>query len=415
VFRYLRPATGGRCVEEQLRALDTHDLGAFSEHALSTLLQHATTHNRYYRQFATNETLRLADFPVLTKEIIQREFEALRSPSTARTFLNSSGGSTGAPQTFLQDEHFASWTATTTRFYFKRFLGIDEDYVKKVVLWGSERDTFKQRDWKARTRNWLTNTLFLNSFLIPEESWKLYVRRINSFKPYFIRGYASSLYELASAVERYDLQIHQPSFVCSSAEMLHGFMRQKIEDVFGCKAFDFYGSREVGPVAAECRGGSRHIFSFNNWVEVTSAGEILITNLHNYSMPLIRYAIGDTGEFGRHPCVCGSTLPYFTRLTGRVSDHFINGDGGLIHGEYFTHLFYHRTWVQTFQVNQVSLTEIQILVVRRGEAPSTEMEDIEAKIRLVMSQACKVTWRFVDEIEKTPQGKHLFTRSLVER
>jgi hypothetical protein len=66
-------------------------------------------------------------------------------------------------------------------------------------------------------------------------------------------------------------------------------------------------------------------------------------------------------------------------------------------------------------VNQVSLTEIQILVVRRGEAPSTEMEDIEAKIRLVMSQACKVTWRFVDEIEKTPQGKHLFTRSLVER
>lgn len=414
LYRYLRSASGTRGVERQLSAVETTDVEAYSRQALGRLLAHAAEGNRYYARFAANGTLRLEDLPVLTKSTIRREFEALQSPRPgARTFFNSSGGSTGAPQTFLQDRHFASWTETTVKYYFRAFHGIDHDRVRKVVLWGSEREIFQQRERKAQVVNWLTNTLFLNSFRAGDDEWLRYVDRINAFRPYFIRGYASSLYELAKFIEQRELRIHPPRFVYSSAEMLRPFMREQIERVFGSKVYDFYGSREVGAIAGECHEGSRHVFTFNNWVESAPTGELLVTNLHNYSMPLIRYEIGDTGRLASRPCGCGSTLPHLADLTGRVTDHFVRSDGAVVHGEYFTHLFYERPWVAGFQANQLAPTEVEFLIVRDGAEPQEELDEIAAKVRLAMGDDCSVTWKFVEEIPKTEHGKHLFTRSLV--
>jgi phenylacetate-CoA ligase len=416
LYQYWRSASGIRGVERCVRLLEQSDLDEYATTALESLLAYAAEHNKYYGRFAANGKLRLSDLPVLTKATIREEFDALSSPPPgARVFQNSSGGSTGRPQSFLQDLEFASWTETTLQYYFRTFHGIDQDHVKKAVLWGSEREIFQQRERKAQLQNWLTNTLFLNTFHVSDDEWKRYVERINAFEPYFIRGYAGSLYELAKAIEAYDLPIHRPRFLYSAAEMLRDFMREKIEHVFGCKVHDFYGSREVGAIAGECSHGRRHVFTFNNWLEVGLDGEILVTNLHNYSMPLIRYAIGDLGALATESCPCGSTLPHLSELRGRVSDHFIRADGGVVHGEYFTHLFYERPWVRAFQANQLTPTSIELLIVKDTDEPSEELEEIEQKIRLVMGDRCAVAWRFVDRIPKTEHGKHLFTRSLVRR
>ena len=143
-------------------------------------------------------------------------------------------------------------------------------------------------------------------------------------------------------------------------------------------------------------------------------GRITITNLHNYSFPMIRYDIGDCGAIHFDECPCGSSLPVLEKLTGRVTDHFLLRNGGLVHGEYFTHLFYFRDWVEQFQVDQVDYNRIRILVVVDAPVNDHDVDDINAKIRLVMGKDCALEWQFVDSIEKTPQGKYLFTRCLVE-
>jgi phenylacetate-CoA ligase len=165
-----------------------------------------------------------------------------------------------------------------------------------------------------------------------------------------------------------------------------------------------------------------HIFEFNNLVEVVDAagnavnpgeeGRLIITTLHNYSMPLIRYDIGDTAIAGT-TCDCGSTLPTLERVTGRVSDHFLTSTGDIVHGEYFTHLFYFRDWVEEFQVLQTDVDRIEIYYVSSRDPDATDVADIDAKIRLVMGQTCHVEWLRVDEVPRTPQGKTLYTRSLV--
>ncbi|MFA5842597.1 MAG: phenylacetate--CoA ligase family protein [Candidatus Gracilibacteria bacterium] len=397
---------------------------------LPEILEHTVRHVPFYQNLLGKNDPRkilLENFPILTKNLLRKEWHSFKSTLKKRpgTCLNSSGGATGIPQTFIQDREFYEWGLATSAFYFRQFLKIDEAKVSKVMLWGSERDLFKQNNFQIHFANWCTQLTAFNSFKMSPKEWEHCLDTINTRRPYFIKGYAGSLYELACFIESQKRLVWKPHFIYAAAETLHLFMREKIEKVFKTKVYDFYGSREVGTMAGECHLGAKHIFTFNNFLEVVNAdnqpvkvgeeGRILVTTLHNYSMPLIRYEIGDTAILGES-CPCGNSLPTLERITGRTTDHFKNKKGDIIHGEYFTHLFYFREWVKTFQVLQEKLDKITLFVVlnpiNHGPTP-TETQDIEGKIRLVMGGDCMLTWSYVSEVPKTPQGKHLFTRSLI--
>jgi phenylacetate-CoA ligase len=427
LYSLLRFAARGSDVEEYRELINRHPAAELRNDLLIRLLRFCQEQNPYYRAVLAGKTITVdtfAELPVLTKALIGTRFDDLRSDGLKiKTYLNSSGGSTGLPVTLLQDSEYANWSGACEAQYFREFLNVAPHRVKKVVLWGSERDTFGQRNLRATLSNWLSNTVFLNTFDISRRDLLEYVERINECRPHFIKGYAGSLYEISRVINSHKLTVHSPKFVCSSAEMLRDFMRREIEQAFNAKVYDFYGSREVGPIAGECGHGRKHIFVYNNIVETVDddgntlnnglVGRILVTNLHNYSMPLLRYDIGDTGSMSDVPCPCGSDLPYLVELKGRITDHFKTKDGSLVHGEYFTHLFYFRPWVAEFQVNQLELDHIQICIVKNLPPDDADIRDIESKIRLVMGDDCKLTWEYLECIPRTAQGKHLFTRSLV--
>jgi len=364
--------------------------------------------------------------PLLTKRDIREHGEELISKdiTTRKWYYNSSGGSTGEPVRFIQDDLLDKWCEASKRIYYENIIGIDELAVKKIMIWGSERDIFKGTiGLKAKVMNWLTNTKLLNSFRMSEKDMKQYVGIINSCKPDLIQAYAGSLYEICKFAETKGMIVHRPKAIVSSAERLTKEMREKIESVFGTKVHDFYGSREVDGIAGECNAGLLHVFMFNNYVEILNEhnlsvkegemGKIIVTTLHNYSMPLIRFEIGDTAVLGPKKCTCGSPLPTLTDISGRITDHFIREDKTIIHGEYFTHLFYLKDWVKAFQVVQEDYKKIRIFIVLLGNLKNAEKREIESKIRLMMGKDCVIIWEFVEEIPKTPSGKHIYTKSLL--
>ena len=372
----------------------------------------------------------LSALPVLTKEIIRRRRRDLLTSRAAEegVFANSSGGSTGEPITIMQDASYWSWTEAAQDYYFEHFLGLERGAARSVWLWGSEHDLMKLRSPWAKLRvdasHFLQNKLFLNTFAVDEKMWLQYVERIARFRPHYIAGYAGSLYQLASVARKHNIRLYRPSFVYSSAELLQDFMRRRIEEQFHTRVYDYYGSREVGAIAGECASGRMHVLIMNNIVEVLdqeggeaaakSEGRLIVTNLHNYAMPLLRYEIGDTGSLSGERCPCGSELPVLQSLTGRITDHFRLHDGTLVHGEFFTHLFYFRDWVAQFQVDQLACDRVHLSVVLAAEPDERDMQEITASIRVAMREECTVQWRFVDSIPKTPQGKHLFTRRLFD-
>ena len=381
---------------KRIHTMTNQDPFALSCKYLDQLLSFVSEHNTYYAEFLTGRRV-LKNLPILTKEIIRERFDDLQSTKqTTRTYRNSSGGSTGKPVILVQDNSYSSWSNATRGYYFREFLGVEMFGARSVWLWGSERDTFKLNSRRVKVGLFLQNRLLLNTFDTSEQRWLEYIEYIRSYRPCYVAGYAGSLYQIARVARKKNIRLYKPDFVYSAAEMLRDFMRQEIEEQFNAKVFDFYGSREVGAIAGECSAGRRHVFIMNNLVEILDdegrpmvngkEGRITVTNLHNYSFPMIRYDIGDSGAIRFDECPCGSSLPVLEKLTGRVTDHFRLRDGGLVHGEYFTHLFYFRDWVEQFQVDQVDYNRIRILVVVDAPVNDHDVDDINAKIRLVMAK-----------------------------
>ena len=412
------------------------DLIKFKELHLKRLLLHASKHVPYYHRLFKNvgvvngETVELSKFnkiPILTKEIIRSEKLISDDYLTRKWYYNYSGGSTGEPTKFMQDLNYEKWFNATNEFYYKNMLDIDEKNVKKILLWGSPRDLFKGNiGIKSKFGTWLTNTVFLNSFRLTEADIEKYVKTINLYRPDLIRGYAGSLFELCRYAEEKNVKIYTPKIVVSSAETLTNEMREKIESVFGTKLYDFYGSRETASIAGECRCGLMHIFEFNNYVEILDEnnqpvkegqeGRIIVTNLHNYSMPFIRYEIGDMAMLGPNDCECGNVLPTLKKIYGRIEEQFVKRDKSIVIGYYFVHLMgvvLNKGFIKKFQVVQEDYDKIRILVILNKILPDVEKKDIEDKIRLQMGQDCKIIWDFVDDIPKTKSGKYLYTVSFL--
>jgi phenylacetate-CoA ligase len=417
------------------------DLLKFQNECLKNLILHAYNNVPYYNAvfkriniIKGNGEVNLSkfnDIPILTKEIVRKHHKALISKDITKRkwFYNSSGGSTGEPLRFIQDNIYTKWKNATKKYYYENILNIDEIASKKVIIWGSERDLFeKSVRLKDRRNQWLLNSKLLNGFKMSEGDLKYYIKIINTYEPDLIRGYSSSLYELCKYAESNKIKMYKPKVIISAAETLWEEMRTKIENEFNTKLYDFYGSREVSSIAGECSEGLKHIFMFWNSIETLDdnnvpvkegeEGRVIVTNLHNYSMPLIRYEIGDLGILGPVECGCQNILPTFKKITGRITEHFLLKDGTVVPAEFFIHLIgviYNKGFIKKFQVVQEEYQKIKILIVPEREIYKSEKRDIENKIKVIMGKECLIVWEFVDDIPKTKSGKYLYTKSLVGR
>jgi phenylacetate-CoA ligase len=197
--------------------------------------------------------------------------------------------------------------------------------------------------------------------------------------------------------------------------------------VFGCPVFNLYGARETGYVGGEIPEHSGlWIAPWQCHVEVLDPsgapvpdgveGEIVVTSLSNFAMPLIRYRIGDRGALappgtGPHP----SASRVLERVTGRSADVFRVRGGGIVAGEFFIYLMHMRPWARAFQVVQKAEDWIVFRVVLEGtDYPIDGWEDICSKVRTAFGTGCRVDLEIMEEIPALPSGKYRYTISEVQ-
>ncbi len=163
----------------------------------------------------------------------------------------------------------------------------------------------------------------------------------------------------------------------------------------------------------ECFNKVEILDTNDNPVNEGENGRIIVTNLANFSMPLIRYEIGDVGAMSGITCACGRGSKMLKTVTGRTTDHFRKKDGTIIHGEYFTHLFYFKDWVKKFQVVQKDYDLIEIKIVLDGEKEEKDITQIKKDIGVIMGNDCKIKFSYVDAVEESASGKYRYTMSEV--
>jgi len=357
--------------------------------------------------------------PILNKEILRNEFNNLQDKSNhnRKTFSNTSWWSTGEPVKFIQDNIFWDWVVAT-KFYFMSFLWKNL-WEKELRLWGSERDLLVWKDTLSkRLQNWLYNRVECNSFKMSGKEMKKYVDKINLFEPKVIESYVQSIYELAKFIKINKLKVYSPKWwIITSAGTLYPDMEKLIKKAFNCKVINRYWSREVWDIACSRNWNENlEINILQNYVEILNDNlnpvkpwetwKIYITTLNNFSMPLIRYEIWDIW-------VQSEREFEIKKVEGRVVNIFTNIHWDKIDWEFFTHLFYLKKWIKSFQVVQENkrLIIINIVLLNRTNLEKDKIL-IENDILKVMWE-CIIKWKEVKIIEPSKSWKFLYTISKV--
>jgi phenylacetate-CoA ligase len=406
--------------------------------ALGALLGHALTRVPYYAERVPGLTPEgaasapggsLAAFPVLEKRDLILHADSLACEMDRGSYWNLTGGSTGEPVRFRQDIVYQTHALATTMLFYE-WAGVPHG-ARHIKLWGAPRDLGSGKvARRRRVADWLFNRITLDAFDMSEQTMRRYTETISRSRPACLEGYANALYELAIRVERHGLPMTAPGVIVSSAGTLLPHMRERIESAFGTEVFDRYGTREVGNVAAECdRHEGLHVFGETTIVEVVDEdgravgegeeGEILVTNLHNYTMPLIRYRIGDRAVRGADRCSCGRPYPLLERVVGRSESCVRRMDGGVVPSEFFIHVIgveYNDGSIGKFQVVQEALDSLTVVIVPSegaGERALARQDEIRARIRQMVGD-CEVTFVLTDHIAPTPTGKHMYVVNRME-
>jgi len=394
---------------------------------LRKLLRHAYQHCPFYRERmqragfhpeALHSLHQLATIPVLTKTDIQehgREMEAANFSAALRV-RNQTGGSTGSPLQFYVDkERFASRFASTTRH--NQWAGLRPgDW--HAVLWGSRLDQSGQQTWWDACRsNLLYRSIFLNTSSIHDKDWAEFLRKLRAKRPRILLAYTQAAVLFANYLRQKGITDIQFDSIITTAEVLLPGQREFLEQSFRGRVFNRYGCREVSVIASEChhhRG--MHVSAETFVVEIVPtptiakpAGRIVITDLLNQSMPLIRYEIGDVAAWAEDQnCPCGRKLPLLTEVQGRTTDFLVLRDGRHISGPALTLVVADMPQVRQVQFVQKALDHIVIRVVPGKLYGPATAEELRRRLSLYLSSDTTLDIEPTQSIASEISGKYRF-------
>lgn len=403
--------------------LSSDELDALQWQRLRTLVAHCWDNVPFYRRWwgdagmAGIGDIRSRDdyarLPALTKPVIRANAEDMVSPAhRAGLYYKTTGGSTGEPLRFgYTRESYERRIAVMFRGYAWSGAHLGQ---KTVYLWGAPVAApagyalFKDRLYHAAF-----NRRMLNAFDMDERRMAEYAEAINRFRPETIVSYVGPIVELAQWVERNGHRIHQPKRILGAAEALHPHQRDVLRRVFGAPAYDTYGCREFMLIAAECEhGDGLHLNTDHLHVEFAAGpdardpSDLIVTDLHNFGMPMMRYVNGDLGTPGARACACGRGLPKLAKVDGRKLDVLRLRSGRVIPGEYLVHQFVTVEGVKQYQAMQREPDAVLIrLVLEPDGDPMIVQNQLRDAMRKVAGDELDVAFEIVDHIALTPSGK----------
>jgi phenylacetate-CoA ligase len=185
-----------------------------------------------------------------------------------------------------------------------------------------------------------------------------------------------------------------------------------------------YGCEEVSLIACECeRHAGLHVNAEGVYVELLRDGEpvppgepgsVVVTDLTNRAMPILRYQVGDVAVWSGRCCPCGRGLPLLERLEGREADYVLTPAGELISGISLTENFaLHVPGVAQLQIIQETLQRFRFRIVRGPDFGPGSLRRIGELVLERFGPGVGFEIEHVERIPQEPSGKYRFCISRV--
>ncbi len=401
---------------------------------LRRLVRHAYRHVPFYR-----DRMRAADLtpddiqtlddlrklPFLTKDDVRKHlyFDIMSDNHDKAEILKvTTSGSTGEPFVCFVDREQLEfrWAATLRSMEWTGWRFGD----RQLRLWHQTLGMSKTQVAREFADAFLSRRKFIPAYEMSDETLKSFVQTIEEYQPVLLDGYAESFNFLARYLKEHGRMNVSPKGIISSAQTLPEGSRKVIEEAFGCKVFDKYGSREFSGIAYECEAhAGHHVVGEGYIVEVLKdgapaapgeIGEVVITDLNNFCLPFIRYRIGDLAEAidPAEPCVCGRGLPRLGKIEGRVQSIIIGSKGQYVPGTFFAHVLkdYDHA-IRQFQIVQTERGAITFKVVKGKRYSDETLAEVLDTLRRFLGDDMQIAVDFQENIEMVRTGKRLATVS----
>jgi phenylacetate-coenzyme A ligase PaaK-like adenylate-forming protein len=315
---------------------------------IQELLQHAWDHVPIWREKLTSIGAEPGDIrswddfarvPHLTRAELRNRLDDCLADNVPpeQRIMSRSSGSSGERLCFWADRardplHHANVHLN------HRWAGIEVGE-REALLWANVGFPVGRKSWHWRLPPRLLNRMFFSTQLLDEKMLALFHRRLNRFRPRLLTVFPTLLAVYIRHCRERGLPLPRPRAIISTGEMLSEGNRALFEEALGAPVFDRFGSIEFGDITQECEAHEgMHVNAHRVWAEVVpieglegDLGTLVVTDLDNRGLPLIRYESGDLARLWpaetTHLCPCGRTLPRLKALMGRFID-LVRGPSG---------------------------------------------------------------------------------------
>jgi phenylacetate-CoA ligase len=413
----------------QSQYFDTSHIRELKLIRLKALLEHAANNCKYYRQLFQEHSFDVNSFsgianleriPRLSKQTLLNRIEEMVAENIPRTMLHrsQSGGSSGRRTPFYRNNDCIP-PKLAAEWRFQNWMGWN--FGERLgLIWPASQDIDSEPTWRSRFRNATFGRIeLLHAASLTDASMKHFSERLERKRIIFIKGFSNAIYRFALFCQTLPKPPNVKAIMCTG-EALAPEQRQLFERVFNAEVFNMYSSRETGNMAAECgKCEGLHIADENVHIEVVpdeatesdGAGTILVTDLLNYGMPLIRYEIGDRGRLIAGSCACGRALSRMGAVIGRGTDLLFSTSGALVHGASLVHyVLALGTDVGQVQFIQRQFGHITVRLTQTFRGQDDKLIHLESTLRKLLGNDIVIEREFVREIAPASSGKYLVTK-----
>jgi len=400
-------------------------LDALSFSLLKKQLMHAYLKIPYYKKAFDEadvhpEKLKtiydLSSYPIITKDIVRfHHSELINQKAILRNnFKSHTSGSTGQPMWTYYD--MKSWIRKKYLIKARARMECGVKSNERIAIFESASlNQTKQR----KSRNILLPVKVFSIFEPYEET----IKGLYNFSPHAIYGPPSFFFQLALFMAKDNYRIPSIQRIFTSSEYLQENVRNYIEKNFHAGVYDVYGSTEFKEVAWECeKHEGYHINEDEVIVEVLQNGKpaapgvignIVLTDLRNAVMPLIRFQLFDKGMLVEKKCSCGRTFSLMKPYAGRSSEHIILPDGKVLSPYLFTTSIEKIDRLLQYQIVQVTKEKILVRVITDDENFNQIAIELRKIIYNITNHLMKIEVQQNTKIDIEENGKFKVVKNLI--
>ncbi len=401
---------------------------------LRRLLQHCIDFSPYYRDVLQSHRILpddiqsredLARLSILSRREYQAQFDGIVSTSLPTGMqmrgLLSTSGTSGVPIQIRQtNQTQLSWIACALRDF--QWSGVSPlGSLAAIRATGKVGDELRFLQRGVSLKNWGQPFADLvetgpSHIMDVHQKPSLQLDWLASVNPDYLLSYPSNLAHLSQLKLDSCISLPRLQIIQSVSEALTIDQQRLIESAFGVPVKNTYSAYEAGYIASPCPAGNGlHVHAENVLLEVLDSdhqpcqpgdvGRVVLTTLHNYASPMVRYEIMDEAVLGPEACACGRGLPTIYSVQGKRRPMMKLASGEMKNSTQLAIGLRKIGGMHQFQIIQTGINQLTIHIVPASQWSDAQVAAVQSLANSFFADVVNVQFKLCQRIELSAGGK----------